>query len=138
MNKLIICLILLGASTFVSAQTRVIEEKAQKSSTKMIQAFELNEEQAEKMFKIQFRRYAQLTEVEPLRSSDPQQYIKKLKAISSGYEGAFNLILKTRKQFEAFEQYQKDLRQKRLETKMELKKQGLTEIEIEEQLFAIE
>ncbi|MBX2928389.1 MAG: hypothetical protein KF852_11180 [Saprospiraceae bacterium] len=93
MKTLLICVIALMGAVCVSAQSAADKEAARKATEELTAAYSLSEEQAQKMYVIQERRFRNLSEVESLKTTDEALYFQKLKSIRLGTEASIERML---------------------------------------------
>jgi hypothetical protein len=134
MKNLILSLALLFALADAFAQSATATTPAQEATAKMTQLYGLDASQQAEMLKIQERKYRNLAEVEPLKTSAPSDYILKIRAIQLGNSASFERIL-TEGQMETFRKEQKSLREKKAIAYKELKTAGASQQEIDKKMM---
>ncbi|MCB0642756.1 MAG: hypothetical protein KDC44_14005 [Phaeodactylibacter sp.] len=111
--------------------------KAQEMTSLLAQAYNLDENQTDKMFKIQIRKYNDINLVASLRDQDQQLYVRKMNAIFDGANASIERML-TKAQQPTFRQQAIDLRKRKAEMARQLQAQGIAPKQIELALVEME
>jgi hypothetical protein len=119
------------ASTFGQNMPFKAEEKAREKADLLTDRYQLDTEQAHKMYKIQLRKYKQINKLSLVKDQDPDFYIQKLEATVHGTDGSIRLLL-DENQTRIYNNDQMKMRKKRAELVSELTKQGKAEMEVRE------
>jgi hypothetical protein len=130
MKNLIFCAVLLFAALGAKAQTAAEKTPAQTATEKLSQLYSLDQKQQAEMLKIQERKYRNLAEVEPLKATDPGQYVRKIQSIQAGNNTSFERIM-TKEQVKILRQQQLDLRNKKAIAYKEMKSAGAQQGQID-------
>ncbi len=139
MKKILFPLFLFCLSFQLSAQKELAMDntKARTMTEKLTALYELDADQVEKMYQIQMRKQTQLTEIQPLETSDAKTYLTKLKAIQNGNEGSIKMLLKP-EQLKAYQFNYMRMRKERSDKATALKNQGMSADEIEKAIWSID
>jgi len=137
MKNLIFCASLLFFAFGAMAQNSTGKTPAQSDTEKMTQLYGLSQKQQGEMLKIQERKYRNLTEVEPLKASDPALYMKKVQAMLYGNNASLERIL-TKEQVKTLRQQQLDLRNKKADAFKQMKAAGASQQEINLKMTQLE
>ncbi len=131
--KFIVTALFCFSAIFLSAQEGMYnaEEKAREMTTVYTEKYQLRSDQADKMEKIQLRKFLQINKLSLVKDQDPVFYIEKMEALDSGTDGSIRLLLDER-QLANYIEDQIELRKKRAELVAKLKKEGKSELEIRE------
>jgi len=131
--KFIVTALFCFSAIFLSAQEGMYnaEEKAREMTTVYTEKYQLRSDQADKMEKIQLRKFLQINKLSLIKDQDPVFYIEKMEALDSGTDGSIRLLLDER-QLANYIEDQIELRKKRAELVAKLKKEGKSELEIRE------
>ncbi len=119
------------------AQTATDKTPAQKDTEALVAAYQLNDDQAADMLKVQQRKYRNLKEIEPLMNQDVKLYLRKLRALVSANEASFRRILND-EQLASYNQKLKELRQRKAQLYKELKAAGASQFEIDKKLIQLD
>ena len=119
------------------AQTATDKTPAQKDTEALVAAYQLNDDQADEMLKVQQRKYRNLKEIEPLMNQDVKLYLRKLRALVSANEASFRRILND-EQLASYNQKLKELRQRKAQLYKELKAAGASQFEIDKKLIQLD
>ena len=131
--KFIVTALFCFSAIFLSAQEGMYnaEEKAREMTIVYTEKYQLRSDQADKMEKIQLRKFLQINKLSLIKDQDPVFYIEKMEALDSGTDGSIRLLLDER-QLANYIEDQIELRKKRAELVAKLKKEGKSELEIRE------
>ena len=131
--KFIVTALFCFSAIFLSAQEGMYnaEEKAREMTTVYTEKYQLRSDQADKMEKIQLRKFLQINKLSLVKDQDPVFYIEKMEALDSGTDGSIRLLLDER-QLANYIEDQIELRKKLAELVAKLKKEGKSELEIRE------
>lgn len=119
------------------AQTETEKTPAQKDTEALVAEYQLSDEQAAEMLKVQQRKYRNLKEFEPLMNQDVKLYLRKLRALISATDSSFRRIL-NEEQLELYNQKQVELRKQKAQRYKELKAAGASQFEIDKQLIQLD
>lgn len=111
--------------------------KAQEMTSVLAQLYNLDADQADRMFEIQMRKYNDIGLVASLRDQDQQLYVRKMKAIFEGADGSIERML-TKAQMPTFRQQAIELRKRKAEMARQLQAQGIAPQQIELALVEME
>lgn len=138
MKNLILCVVCLFCAFGAMAQaTPKSTTPAQEATLKMTQLYSLNEVQQAEMLKIQERKYRNLAEIEPLKISDPNAYVQKIRSIKLGNDASFDRILNA-EQMTIYKQEQQKLREKKAVVYKEMKSAGSPQQEIDNKMTMLD
>lgn len=137
MKKLLFAVFCISLAGVLPAQSGTPEEKAAAATQALAVEFQLNAAQQEKMNKIQLRRYRDLQLVAPNKASDSRLYLEQLIAIAQGSDISIQLLL-TEAQLPKFQEYAREIRQKRAAVGNALMEKGLPPQEIEIAMWEME
>lgn len=113
------CLLLVFTLS-LNAQVKVSKRSIKEATSAQTQLYQLNNQQAEKMAFIQEQRLSNLAAIEPLRRSNYELYLQKLRSIRTYTEQATRRILYDR-QVPVFEAQQRQRMQARRQLLRDLK-----------------
>lgn len=113
------CLLLVFTLS-LNAQVKVSKRSIKEATSFQTQLYQLNDQQAEKMAFIQEQRLSNLAAIEPLRRSNYELYLQKLRSIRTYTEQATRRILYDR-QVPVFETQQRQRMQARRQLLRDLK-----------------
>lgn len=135
MKNLIFCAVLLFTAVGAMAQTTIGQAAAEKTpaqtaTEKLSQRYSLDQKQQAEMLKIQERKYRNLAEVEPLKATDPGQYVRKIQSIQAGNNTSFERIM-NKEQVKVLRQQQLELRNKKATVYKEMKSAGAQQGQID-------
>ncbi len=130
-------LMLLLISAPLLAQTKISKRDIQRATDEIATIYQLDATQKQEVYQIQERRLHNLAEVEKLKSTDYDLYVRKRHAVRIGTDHAIRQLL-NEAQLKIYEARQKDLREREVERMRELKRQGASDAEIKKALLEIE
>jgi hypothetical protein len=110
---------------------------ARVSTTKLVEKYDLNADQAKQMYGIQVKKNQDLAEVDFLKDSNKSLYINKLQLIQTQTIANIRRILKSKGQVALFQKTQQEIRDKRALKKAEMTRQNYKKDEIELALLEI-
>lgn len=110
---------------------------AQKATDELARVYSLDEAQKAEMLTIQQRKARNLQEIQTLKTSDRDLYIKKLKSIRYGNDASVKRML-NQQQMEIYYAKSKERRQKEADLTAKMKEEGATPEQIQEALAEIE
>jgi hypothetical protein len=113
------------------------EDRAREAADYLADRYSLDDEQSNRMYKVQLRKYKQLNKLSLIREQDPDFYIEKLESVYTGTDGSIRLMLKE-DQMRLYEKDLLELRKKRAEMTQKLKEQGKTGWEVREETLLME
>lgn len=139
MKSIYLSLFLLVFAFQLSAQKTLLTENAQARATtdRLVERYQLDATQQAKVYEIQVRKATQLNQISSLENSDPNLYLKKLKALHRGNEGSIKLLL-NRDQLRSYQLHFLKVREKRAAKAKAMKASGASELAIEKALLQIE
>lgn len=137
MKTILICVIALMGAVCVSAQSAADQEAARKATEELTAAYSLSEEQAQKMYVIQERRFRNLSEIESLKTTDEALYFQKLKSIRLGTEASIERML-TPEQLPILQREKVERRKLAGNRIIELEQSGASKAEIQRALDELE
>jgi len=127
--------IFLAAGIFAQAETK--ENPAKKATQESVELFKLDSQQAAKMQAIQERKFTNLAEIEKLKATDGELYLKKLNALQYGIDMSTKRML-NENQGAIYQQRQLERRQKKAELYKQLINTGASSQEVNIQLVEAE
>ncbi len=86
-------LLIIAGSSMYAQETQAVKRELPQRVQYTAQALQLNDIQAAKLESIYLRESAQLDQIAPLKTSDPDKYTLKLQAIRKGTAGSIRLLL---------------------------------------------
>lgn len=120
------------------AHAQQIEPKDPETIASSLQAlYGLDDAQTAQVLVIQKRRAKNLSEVAPLKSSRPAEYLRKRQAIANGTTAAIKKILRA-EQMAVFKKHQEELELKRSAKIAEMKENGVSKEQIKLAIIEIE
>lgn len=136
MQKLILSLFILLVSVSASfgQATETKEMIAKKATAALVDEYNLDAKQAEKMYVIQERKQRNLASIESFKDSNPDLYRTKKKSIFDSTKATTKRIL-NKEQTAIFMAKQKEQRMIRARKISEMKDQGMTKKEINDALI---
>lgn len=137
MKNVILFIALMFAYTGLKAQSQTATNSAVDATETLAQRYQLDASQKADLLKIQERKYRNLSEVEPLRDTDPGKYVHKISAMQQDNARAIELILR-KDQIQIFRQDQLAFREKKAEMAKELKSNGVSQQEISYRLAELD
>ena len=137
MKHVLLSLTLLLFAGGLLAQTETEKTPAQKDTEALVATYQLNDEQAAEMLKVQQRKYRNLKAFEPLMKQDVKLYLRKLRALVGATDASIRRIL-NEKQITAYNQKQKELRQQKALLYKEMKGAGASQLEIDKKLIQLD
>lgn len=137
MKNVILCFALLFFAFGATAQSGAAKTPAQDAVEKLTQLYGLNAAQQADMLKIQERKLRNLAEIEPLKISDPQAYLRKVQAIQLGNNESFERIFNA-DQKKMLKQQQVALREKKAVVFKEMKTAGSAQQEIDKKMLELD
>jgi cysteinyl-tRNA synthetase len=99
--------------------------------------YDLDEGQQARALKIAQRKSKQLTQIAPLKETNPKKYYAKLNSVQEGTLASIKSILSTPEQLAAYQKTVVAMRSKRAEAKRQLKASGASKAEVAQQLILI-
>lgn len=137
MKNVLLCFFLLFLSGKALSQASDAQSPAQSATAQWTQRYGLDATQQAQMLKIQERKYRNLSEIAALKSSDPQLYFKKVKAVQAGNAYSIERMLKG-EQLNTFKKERTALREQKATAYKTLKSAGATEYEIEAKMAELD
>lgn len=99
--------------------------------------YQLDENQAAEMLKIQERKYRNLAEIQPIKDQDPILYLRKLRALVRANEASFERLFDEAQNLQ-FRKYRTALREEKAQRYQQLKAENTPQELIELQLLELE
>lgn len=137
MRKLLILLAAVCLTTALAAQSKVSKKEIEKATNEVAVRYQLTPEQKAKMSKIQERRLTNLQEVEKIKSTDYENYLRKRATVRIATENHIKRML-TEEQTKIYQVQIAERRKRESEKLKDLKRQGATKEQIELGLLEIE
>ncbi len=138
MKRILIALIAVTMAVApLTAQSKINKRDIQKATDEVAALYQLNEDQKQKVYEIQERRLENLAQVETLKTTDYDAYLRKRRAVQIGTDNAIKRLLDA-PQLEIFQTLSVKRRERETAKMIELKKQGASKEEIERALLEIE
>lgn len=137
MKNVILSLTFLLLAAGLSAQNKTDSNPAQNATEKLVHFYKLDASQQAEMLKVQERKYRNLAEIESLKTSDPQLYIQKVRALQYANDKSFERFF-TEEQMALHHQQQRALREKKAVAYKELKSSGASQQEIDAKILALD
>lgn len=137
MKHVLLCLALLFASASAIAQSEAEKNPAREAAEVLAQRYQLDAKQKAEMVKIQERKYRNLGEIEPLRKTDPQLFMQKIRALQQANEKSYERVLR-KEQLQLFRQEQLALREKKALVSKEMKSAGASQQEINQKMTELD
>ncbi len=135
MKNVFFCFVLLLLGLQVQAQDQTTI--AQADADKLIELYQLDDQQQVTMLEIQERKQRNLAEIEPLRATDVKRFQHKLRAIHYSTDASIRRLLKE-EQMDTYRQARIEWRTRRAAKVKELKEAGASAEEIEAALLELE
>ncbi|MAT54217.1 MAG: hypothetical protein CMN32_07020 [Saprospirales bacterium] len=137
MKHLLLSLTFLLFAGGLFAQTETKKSPAQKDTEALVAEYQLNDDQAAEMLKVQERKYRNLKEFEPLMNQDVKLYLRKLRALVNATDASFRRILND-EQIKTYNQKKQELRQQKAQLYKEMKAAGASQFEIDKKLVQLD
>ncbi|MBI1223814.1 MAG: hypothetical protein GC192_01140 [Bacteroidetes bacterium] len=137
MKNPIFCLVFLFCALGATAQNATEKTPAQTATEQLTKLYNLNQKQQGEMLKIQERKYRNLEEIEPIKTSNPALYQRKIQSIQSGNNASFERIL-TAEQNKTLRQQQLQLREKKALAYKEMKSSGAPQQDIDRKMMELD
>lgn len=129
--------ILFVTSSSLWAQSKVSKRDVQKATNEVAALYQLNEVQQQKVFEIQERKLENLAQVETIKKTDYDTYLRKRRAVQIGADHAIKRLLND-SQLKVYQSKQDERRALEAEKMLELKRKGASNEEIQRALLEIE
>jgi len=110
---------------------------ARDAVAKLTAKYQLSADQSKTMYGIQIRKLRNLTQIEPLKQSDPSMYRGKMQSIQKGTLNSIERLLNTQAQKDIFQQNKVAVRTQQAEKRKELTMQGASKEAIEDAMLEI-
>lgn len=133
MKKFLIALLALVSVTALQAQSF----DAKKATAELTQVYSLDDAQQAEMATIQQRKARNLSEIQSLKTSDRETYIKKLKSIRYGTDVSIKKML-NQEQMTVFYEKSKERRMREADLMKKMKAEGATREQIQAALAEME
>lgn len=133
MKKFLIALLALVFVTALQAQSF----DAKKATAELTQVYSLDEAQQAEMATIQQRKARNLSEIQSLKTSDRETYVKKLKSIRYGTDVSIKKML-NQEQMTVFYEKSKERRMREADLMKKMKAEGATREQIQAALAEME
>lgn len=137
MRKLLLLLLTICTLNTLNAQSKVSKKEIEKASNELAAQYQLSPTQKEEAYKLQERRLNNLRELETIKTSDPDAYVRKRAAVRIAFESRLQRMLSD-DQKKIYQAQVAERHQREAEKKKELKRQGATKEQIEKSLLEIE
>lgn len=137
MKNVLLCLALLFASAGAIAQSEADKNPAREAAEVLAQRYQLDAKQKAEMVKIQERKYRNLGEIEPLKKTDPQKFMQKIRSLQQANEKSYERVLR-KEQLQLFRQEQLALREKKALVSKEMKSAGASQQEINQKMTELD
>ncbi len=124
-------------ATGIFAQTDVGKSPAQKATDELVSIYSLDAKQEASMLKIQQREYRNLSEIEPIKESNPSLYIQKVRALQYAQEVSFRKLL-NKDQMQIFTQKLVQLRERKAQVYKEMKSAGASQTDIDKKVLELD
>lgn len=121
----------------IYAQSGVEKSPAQKATDELVQVYSLDASQADAMLKIQQREYRNLSEIEPIKESNPPLYIQKIRALQYAQEVSFRQLL-NKDQLNIYMQKIGQLRERKAQVYKEMKAAGASQADIDKKVIELD
>lgn len=136
MRKLMLLLPFVIFALSLNAQS-VNKEAINTATTAAAQTYQLNEQQIPKMYKIQERKLRNLAEIESLRSSNYELFLKKKNAIREGTQTSVQRLL-TKEQMPILQAQMLDRRKRESSLIQQMKQEGASMEAIQRAILEME
>ena len=133
MKKFLTAIVALLFMTTLQAQSF----NAQNAADELAKVYSLDDTQRAEMLLIQQRKSRNLAEIQGLKTSDNETYIKKLKAIRYGTDASIKRLL-NQEQMEVYYQKSKERRQREADLMNKMKEEGKSPEQIKAALAEID
>ncbi len=135
MKQLSVALVLFFIAGSVAVSAQKVESKppvsagnastpndaiAREAAEKLVAKYNLNADQAKQVYTIQQRKQRNLSEIEPVKTTDRNLYLAKLESLQKGTLSSIRRLLRTKDQIDLYQKTQSDIRVKRAEKRQEL------------------
>ena len=137
MKQILLSLALFLIAGGLFAQSGTEKTPAQKDTEALVAEYQLNDDQAVEMLKVQQRKYRNLKEFEPLMNQDVKLYLRKLRALVSATDASYRRIF-NEQQLESYNQKLRELRLKKAQLYKEMKAAGASQFEIDKKLVQLD
>lgn len=129
--------ILFVSSSALVAQSKVSKRDIQKATNEIAALYQLNEAQQQKAYEIQERKLENLAQVETIKKTDYDTYLRKRRAVQIGADHAIKRLL-NESQLKIYQEKQEARRALEAEKMRELKQKGASNEEIQRALLEIQ
>ncbi len=129
--------ILFVSSSALVAQSKVSKRDVQKATNEIAALYQLNEAQQQKAYEIQERKLENLAQVETIKKTDYDTYLRKRRAVQIGADHAIKRLL-NESQLKIYQEKQEARRALEAEKMRELKQKGASNEEIQRALLEIQ
>ena len=119
------------------SQTDAAKSPAQSATELLAQRYGLDPSQQAQMLKIQERKFRNFSEIDPLKATDPQVYMQKVKAMQMANARSIERMLKA-DQLTAFRKQQVSLREKKALAFKEMKNTNASQQEIDKKMTELD
>lgn len=113
---------------------QALERKAREATDALAALYKLDEAQQQEMYRIQLRKYRNLQEIAPYKTSNRELYYQKLKAIHLGTDGSIKRMLRNEQMAVYYEQL-RQRREREARLLKELRSRGASEQETQQALI---
>ena len=129
--------ILFVSSSPLLAQSKVSKRDVQKATNDLIALYQLDQTQQQKAYEIQERKLENLAQVETIKKTDYDTYLRKRRAVQIGADHAIKRLL-NESQLKIYQEKQEARRALEAEKMRELKQKGASNEEIQRALLEIQ
>ena len=132
-----LCCLIFALSVNAQAVEKTNDPKVQEATDQMVALYNLDQQQAAKMYTIQKRHLRNLSEIAVYESQDPQLYLQKKRSVRDGMEGSIRRLL-NEEQMKIFNAQILERRKKESELIKQLRASGASKEEIQMAILGIE
>lgn len=137
MKNITLCLTFMLLASAFSLQAQTPESPSAQATAELSQRYGLNAAQNAQMLKIQERKYRNLSEIEPLKISDPVLYGQKIRALQLGHDKSIERML-TQEQMKIHHQQRTAFREKKALAFKEMKSAGASQAAIDARMLQLD
>jgi hypothetical protein len=137
MRRLLFLFATICTLSSLNAQSKVSKKEIEKATADLSDLYQLTPTQKEQAYKMEERRLNNLRELETIKTSNPDAYVRKRAAVRIAFESQLKRIL-TDEQTKIYQAQVAERHQRESLKKKELKRQGASKEQIEKSLLEIE
>lgn len=142
MKQTLLLIFSLAMRLLLAAQTpaspvAATPDQAREATEMLRQKYRLDQAQTQKMYTIQQRKFRNLAEIEPLKTSNPALYASKTSSIQRGTQASIRRMLNTAAQWDLYNQTQTEQRLQRQAKADALEAQGADRASIEAAMLSV-